>query len=233
MAISDNKTLYFDRVARTKKMQTVNALSNVTYYCNGNKKEIIDNLGIYLDKLRDGGKGSYGKSNNDIKNQFQSQYTPGLEFGVWKFIDRKEMILTDLARKMAVGEITPQYYMSNVLRNYYQIIDNKVVNPLYSALMYMKRTSKFNLYREDINRIKDFNLDSEERDNRNVLHHILGDTLFFEKCNEKERIIWNSELFSIDEVIDMCDTSLLKMDVDFVRDKYSDQTIYAKFITKE
>ena len=46
MAISDNKTLYFDRVTRTKQVQTINALAHATYYANGNKNEIIHNLGL-------------------------------------------------------------------------------------------------------------------------------------------------------------------------------------------
>lgn len=232
MAISDNKTLYFDRVTRTKQMQTINALAHATYYSNGNKNDIIQNLGLYLDKLRDGGKGTYGKDSSKIKKQFMSKYTPGLEFGVWKYIDRENMILTDLASRMAEGKITPKYYLSNVLLNYYQIIDNKVVNPLYSTLLYMDRTAKSSLYKEDINDIKEFNLYKDERDNRNAWYHILSDTMFFYKSKDDDKLIWNSNLFNINEVIDRCDTKLLNLDKQVVKDKYSDQTLYAKYITK-
>lgn len=68
MAISDNKTLYFDRVTRTKQIQTINSLAYATYYAKGNKEKIINTLGLYLDKLRDGGKGSYGNDYSKIKN---------------------------------------------------------------------------------------------------------------------------------------------------------------------
>ena len=142
MAISDNKTLYFDRVTRTKQIQTINALAHATYYAQGNKEEIIHTLGIYLDKLREGGKGVYGEDVAKIKKQFMSKYTPGLDFGIWKYTDRKQMVLTDLAIKMVEGKITPKHYISNVLLNYYQIINNKVVNPLYSTLLFMKKNIK-------------------------------------------------------------------------------------------
>lgn len=232
MAISDNKTLYFDRVTRTKQAQTINALANATYYANGNKDKIIQNLGLYLDKLRDGGKGAYGKDPSKIKKQFTSKYTPGLEFGVWKYIDRENMVLTDLASRMAQDKITPEYYLSSVLLNYYQIIDYKVVNPLYSTLLYMDRTAKNSLYKEEINDIKEFNLYKDERDNRNAWYHILGDTMFFYKSKNDDKLIWNSKLFNINEVIDRCDTNLLNLDKQVVKDKYSDQTLYAKYITK-
>lgn len=232
MAISDNKTLYFDRVTRTKQVQTINALAHATYYANGNKNEIIHNLGLYLDKLRDGGKGAYGKDPSKIKKQFMSKYTPGLESGVWKYIDRENMILTELATKMVEGKITPEYYISNVLLNYYQIIDDKVVNPLYSTLLFMNRTVKSSLTKEDINDIKEFNLGKEERDNRNAWYHILGETVFFYKSQYDDRLIWNSKLFTIDEIIDRCDTNLLNLCNKVVKEKYSDQTLYAKYITK-
>lgn len=232
MAISDNKTLYFDRVTRTKQIQTINALAHATYYAKGNKEKIINTLGIYLDELRDGGKGSYGKDPSKIKKQFMSKYTPGLEFGVWKYIDREKMVLTDLASRMVEGKITPEYYISNVLLNYYQIIDDKVVNPLYATLLFMYRTAKNGLYKEDINDIKEFNLDREERDNRNAWYHILSDTMFFSKCKNEDRLIWNKKLFSIEEVIEICDKELLKMDKEVVKKKYSEQTFYAKYITK-
>ena len=68
---------------------------------------------------------------------------------------RDELVLTDLAKKMVEGKITPEYYISNVMRNYYQIINNKVVNPLYSVLKFMDRTlAKSNLYKEDIKKYK-------------------------------------------------------------------------------
>lgn len=231
MAISNNKTLYFDRVARTKKLQTVNALAHATYYSNGNKEETINCLGDYLDKIRDGGKGSYGEEGKDKKEQFDGQYTPGREFGVWTET-RDELVLTDLAKKMVEGKITPEYYISNVMRNYYQIINNKVVNPLYSVLNFMDKTAKSNLYKEDIKNIKDFNLDSTERDNTGVLFNILGDTVFFNRSNEKDKLVW-SNIFSIKDVINMCDITLLQENVDDVKRKYSNQHIYANFITKE
>ena len=232
MAISDNKTLYFDRATRTKQTQIINALAHATYHSKGNKNDIIKNLGIYLDNLSDRGKGVYGKYPNKIKNQFMSKYTLGLEFGVWKYIDRENMILTDLAVKMVEEKITPEYYISNVLLNYYQIIDNNVVNPLYSTLLFMDRTSKSVLYKEDINNIEEFNLDKEERDNRNIWYHILGETVFFNKSNYDDELIWNSKLFNMNEVIDRCNTNLLFLDNKVVREEYSDQKFYAEYITQ-
>lgn len=232
MAISDNSTLYFDRVTRTKQVQTINALAHATYYANGNKDKIINTLGRYLDELRDGGKGAYGQDPDKIRKQFMSKYTPGLEFGIWKFIDRQEMVLTDLAIKMVEGKITPEYYMSKVLLNYYQIINSKIVNPLYSTLLFMQRGVKEGLCREDINDIIEFNLGKEERDNRNAWYHILSDTMFFKKSRYEDKLLWNDSIFSIEEAIERCDKELLFRDKDDVKNIYSDQTFYAKYITK-
>ncbi|MDU6482044.1 MAG: hypothetical protein E6538_08595 [Paeniclostridium sordellii] len=39
----------------------INALAHVKYYSKGNKEQPINTLGIYLDELKDGEKGTYGK----------------------------------------------------------------------------------------------------------------------------------------------------------------------------
>ena len=56
--------------------------------------------------------------------------------------------------------------------------------------------------------------------------------MFFYKSQYDDRLIWNSKLFTIDEIIDRCDTNLLNLCNKVVKEKYSDQTLYAKYITK-
>ena len=232
MAISKRATLYFDRIARTEKLQTINALAKATYYSKEIKQDIIKNLGVFLDKLRQSGKGTYGNDIDKIEKQFMSQYTPGLEFGIWNHTTNGNFKLTKLALDMATDKIHPEYYISNVLLNYYQIINNKVINPLYSTLKYMDNHSMKVIHKEDINKIPDFNLDKSDRDNRNMWFNILGDTLFFKK-EDIDTLRFEDGKFDISKIINLCNKELLGKSAKDIYEKYSNQYNFAEFITKE
>lgn len=228
MSISDNETLYFDRIARTKKLQTITAFAYATINSK-DKNELKKNLGIFLDIFREGGKGTYASDQSKISKQFSSQYTPGLEFGIWK---NSQLELSSLAADMVSGKITPRYYFANIFLNYHQIINDKVIHPLYETLTFMENNRLNKLKKEDINKIINFNLGENERDNKNMWFSILSDTIFFNKTDD-HTLIWNNELGYKLNFIKNCNISLTNHDVNEVRTIYSKQEEYTKFITQE
>lgn len=63
-------------------------------------------------------------------------------------------------------------------------------------------------------------------------YYILKDTVFFTKSKCDEKIIWNYKLFTIKEVINMCNIELMNIDVEVIKNKYSDQIFYSTLLTK-
>ena len=89
----EHSTLYFDALVRTQKKESVLAFIMATYYAKKNnsgdeavKSDIYKRLehayGLFRDNVRgyDNGVGSYSGTDS----QFSSQYTLGLEMGIWK-----------------------------------------------------------------------------------------------------------------------------------------------------
>ncbi|WP_155485872.1 hypothetical protein [Paraclostridium sordellii] len=63
-------------------------------------------------------------------------------------------------------------------------------------------------------------------------YYILKYTVFFTKSKCDEKIIWNYKLFTIKEVINMCNIELMNIDVEVIKNKYSDQIFYSTLLTK-
>lgn len=235
MSISVNKTLYFDKVPRAKTLQMLVTFAHATYMFDGNKQKVVENLGAFLDIFKDGGKGTYSGDNK----QFNRQYTCARQLGIWENEKRgPELILTSLANDMVEGRITPEYYLSTVLLNLNEIIESKekVVNPLYSTLNYMKEQNIDRIKKEDINKIDDFGLDSSEKEFRDIWYSLLYSTVFFNKTDIKDEIKLNSDIGSIDDIIHACNTSLLTnkaSEINRIKEKYSNQKIYTDLLTKE
>ena len=235
MGISVNKTLYFDKVPRAKTLQMLVTFAQATYMFDGDKKKVIENLGVFLDIFKEGGKGSY---NGDNK-QFNRQYTCARHLGIWENENKgSDLILTNLAKDMVEGRITPEYYLSTVLLNLNEIIQNKskVINPLHSTLIYMKCKNVNRIKKEDINKIDDFALDERENEFRNIWYSLLYSSVFFNGPNENYEIELNNNIGNIDDIIDACNTSLLTSDaseIENINKKYSNQKIYTDFLTKE
>ena len=143
----EHTTLYFDALIRTQKKESVLAFIMATYYAKKNniddssvKDDIYKRLeyayGLFRDNVRgyDNGIGSYGGTDG----QFSSQYTLGLEMGIWK---NSKLDLNDLALKVATNEITITDYFDTVLLNYIQPVNGKIIHPLYQILKYIKNNN--------------------------------------------------------------------------------------------
>ena len=57
MAMNNSESLYFDRVTRTNKLQTLNAFANAVYHLKDSRL-VKEKLGQYLDMFRDPPRGS-------------------------------------------------------------------------------------------------------------------------------------------------------------------------------
>ena len=104
--------LYFDKLVRTQKMESVLSLIHATYHAKraigktGNiKEEIAKRLESSYDLFRDNPKGASTGSGSYIGDvsQFESQYTIGHELCIWK---NSNLDLTEMATKVAENVIT-------------------------------------------------------------------------------------------------------------------------------
>lgn len=235
MGISVNATLYFDKVPRAKTLQMLTTFAYATYMFEGDKESVVKHLGAFLDVFKSGGKGSY----NGETKQFNRQYTCGRHLGIWQNESRgSDLILTNLAKKMVEGKITPEYYLSTILLNLNEIIEKKgrVVNPLYSTLKYMKDLNIDKIKKEDINNIDDFALEQNENEFRNIWYSLLYSSAFFLGPNDDNEIVLNSELGTIDDFIRECNISLItdkSEEINNIKEKYNSQKNYTDFLTKE
>lgn len=235
MGISVNATLYFDKVPRAKTLQMLVTFAYATYMLEGDKESVVKNLGAFLDIFKDGGKGTY----NGETKQFNRQYTCARHLGIWENESRgSDLTLTSLAKDMVEGKVTPEYYLSTVLLNLNEVIEDKgkVVNPLYSTLKYMKELNIDRIKKEDINKIDDFALEQSENEFRNIWYSLLYSSAFFLGPNDNKEIVINSELGTIDDFIRECNVSLLTdklEEVNEVKEIYKSQKEYTDLLTKE
>ena len=85
---------------------------------------------------------------------YDSIYTPALEFGVLE-VTSPDYELSTLAKRMVEGEISQKYSFTTVMMNLNQIINEKIVNPLYETLIFMKERRLVELSKENIVEILD------------------------------------------------------------------------------
>lgn len=233
MAMNSSLSLYFDRVTRTNKLQTINAFAHAVYHLK-EQNLIRSKLGEYLDIFRDPPRGKESGAGSYTEKAYDSIYTPALEFGVLE-ITTPEYKLSDLAIRMVEGEVCQKYFFTTVMMNLNQIINRQVVNPLRETLVFMKERGLLELSKENIVEVQALNLESDERDNRNMYFELLSDTYFFMKISSS-KLLFNNSYGSLDNIIEACDISLYEENVDAVEAKYcgsGKQTNYAQFITKE
>ena len=235
MAISTKNKLNLDRIDRSQKLQTLVALANASYRIK-DKEQIVETLKTALEIFKDKVKGSKtgaGKYSGESMDQFQSKYTPGLEFGIWKSAKRDNYELSDLAIKLVEGDITPKYYLSTTLMNFIQIIDNKVLHPLMCTLNYLISNNKQTLTVEDIKSISEFNI-KDDRDNAGIWFEYLKDSLFF-KLNDLDSDVleFNKELFDIEKLVDSINKEYLNCNANEVIELFKNQDKWAEYLGKE
>lgn len=229
MAISDNPTLYIDKVGRTNKIQYINAFINASYFAS-EKDKIVNSLGLFLDMFTSKGEPNYNeRDEKGRKKRFSSIYTMGMDFCIWTGSDLK---LSESAMDVAKGKVTMEYYISNILLNYHQIIgshkeliDNsvkpkevkkggQVIHVLYSILSYMNINNLSSINKDTLREIDEFKLR-----NRNELKDLDNLTSSLENNLNNLTISINEEYedngYNLEEISKKIKRSNIKKDKEF------------------
>lgn len=230
--------LYFDVTIRTQKKESVLAFIMATYYAKKNnsneesvKQDIYDRLEAAYKLFRDnvGGYDNGVGSYSGTGGQFSSQYTLGLEMGIWK---NSSLDLNDLALKVAKSQITITDYFDVVLLNYVQPINGKIVHPLYLILNYIKNTNGKSIDKSEFQNALGLTDNEVRGETINALYNILIGTSYFEKDNNTLTI---SKEHNLDSLISKCNKKYLGPD-GYTKAKAeleNDDEAYIEYITSQ
>ena len=230
----EHNELYFDKLCRTQKAETVFSLIQATYHAKKSvknedniKEEIAKRLKsayeLYRDNVRgtDSGAGSYSGS----EEQFDSQYTIGHELCIWK---NSKLDLTDLAYKVAVHEITIKDYFDIFFYNYFQPINNKAVHPLYLILSHMEENDIKEINKSSLPEILGVFASNE---NINALCNFLDGSNYIKYDGNK--LIYVGEKTLI-QTISKCNIKYLGVDgYALAKEELNTDEKYALYITSE
>ena len=180
LQFNDHNCLYFDKLCRSKKSESVLSLIQATYNIGSNIEESKRKERI-AEKLRNAYelfKFSAGSYSGDVK-QFESQYTIGHELGIWM---SSSFELNPLALEVAKNHITITEYFDIFFLNCIQSIDGKVFNVLYLISDYMVRRNQSYINKENLKEI--FGFASNSKGNViNGLYNMLIGTSYFEEIS--------------------------------------------------
>lgn len=234
MTIKNKQTLYFDRVTRSDKALILKSLAYATYVSeNKTANEVAIELVEALEKFRTEENGAYGRTigagtyRGDM-SQFDSQYTPGLEFGVWKS-GKPIFVLSELAELIAKDELSETQFISIIMWNYIQIINNEIIHPLYESLK-MASIKDGKLSKEDIYSNSKF-MGSDDTNSSNILFNILHETVYFNKLNSRT-LEYNEELGSIHNIVEKINIDIIDENSDGIISVFENQETYSDYITQ-
>lgn len=223
LAIKDNFFI-FDKVDRSYKKDTILAIAYAVYNLNDDRKKLEESLITLFNIFRANGSGSYtGES-----KEFLSHYTPALDFGVIQSSSLESgFILSDLAKKMVVGDISSKEYISIVMLNYIQIMkekDNKIVHLLLEILKIMKELQKLELNLNEVTGKEYF----DKQEYTRIAFKLLGSTYFF--TLNKDILNFNTE-YDIDKIMSICNTAIKRAKEIGIDVLHTNQEEYSKFLT--
>jgi hypothetical protein len=257
MAIVNKKRLYFDVLSRTDKSLMLWSLADATINARNKhvdkiatRGDVANELTSSLDNIRTTSNHAYGDTigsgtYNGTLKQFSSQYTPGLEFAVWKST-KSSFELTTLAEELQKGNITNEEYISIVMFNYIQIIDGKIVSILKESVESAFTNANHyltvnDIYSHDtlINQAYLATCDAKTKkkikESCRLLFNVLSETIYFTKISEDE-IQYNGDAAKKDELINAIDSSMLTAstaeELEEVLADLSEQQFYAEYITR-
>lgn len=217
--------IYFDKLCRTKKAETVLSLIYATYEAKRNiadvslQKEAIARNLVQAYNLFKFDAGTY----TGTLDQFQSQYTIGHEMGIWK---NSDLDLTDKAINVAEGKITIKDYFDIVFLNYIQPVNNIIVHPLYEVINYAKENNLDSLTKEDIKNA--FPTINNRAEDINGLYNMLIGTNFFKEINGE--LIINKDK---DEILRCCEKKYINQDYQKVKEELNNLDDYLEYLLKD
>lgn len=258
MSLLDRNGASFDQLIRDQKAISALSMIMATYYIPENTptherkaqiaRRLIDAYKLFrADKKVMGdlynGAGTYGQidkktktvstnlSDAEIKDAFDSQYTLGLELGIWK---NSDLELSDLALKVAKMEITITTYVDIVFQNLfsYQQRKGKGGAPEFQYVHFLFETldnldSQFKITKEKLKEIC-FPTNTAN-DNRNALFNYLKDTSYFEAQGDTLYLVptWQSRL---DELKRSCNLEYKERDAAETQKFFKDKDNYAQYV---
>ena len=257
MSLLDTNGASFDQLIRDQKAISALSMIMATHYIPENTpveerkvqiaRRLIDAYRLFrpdrkvIDNLVNGA-GTYGqidKQNNtvstslsdeQIKDSFDSQYTLGLELGIWK---NSKLELSDLALKVAQMEITITEYVDIVFQNLFSYQKRKEGDDEFQYVHFLFETldnldSQFEITKQ---KLKDIFFPTDVRnDNRNALFNYLKDTSYFEAKKDVLYLVptWQERL---DELKMSCNLKYKKEDVSSTQKFFENKENYAKYVT--
>lgn len=223
LAIKDNFFI-FDKVDRSYKKDTILAIAYAINNLNTDREKLEKSLITLFDIFRENGSGNY----KGETKEFLSHYTPALDFGVIQSNSSENgFILSDLAKKMVVGDISSKEYISIVMLNYIQIMkkkDNKIVHLLLEILKIMKKLSKLELNLNEVTGKEYFDNQEYVR----IAFKLLGSTYFFTLT--KDILKFNTE-YDIDKIMSICNITIKRAKEIGIDVLHKNQEEYSKFLT--
>ena len=253
MGIVNKKHLYFDVLSRTDKSLMLLSLADATVKARNNhikkiatKADVENELISSLNNIRTKANGAYGDtigagSYKGTRIQFNSQYIPGLEFGVWK-VAKKSFELTTLAEELQKQTITPKDYISIVMFNYIQVIDSKIISILKECVQCaFNNTNRYlnvnDIYSNDalVNQVYLTTCNEKEikyiKGSCRLLFNVLTETFYFTKISD-DLIQYNGDTAKKDELIKAIDNTMITTLTDDVLKDLSERQFYAEYITR-
>ena len=237
--LKNHDSLYFDKLIRSEKAESLLSLIQATYHVIKNNsendiKDIKEKIALRLqaayDLFRDdknkGSKTGSGTYEGTL-DQFESQYTLGLEMGIWE--STKSFSLNPLAIQVAENRITIRQYLDRVLLNYVQPINNQIVNPFYIVINYMFNNDLKVLKKEDIdNAFKELNIPIQKIENRNGLYNFIQGTDYFD--HKKGYLEFNDRDYNLKELVANCNLKFVGKPLDEVNQELDSEKAYSAYL---
>lgn len=230
----EHMELYFDKLCRTQKAETVLSLIQATYHSKKSSKinddvktEIARRLQSAYDLFRDNIKGTSSGAGtyNGAYKQFESQYTIGHELCIWK---NSSLDLTILAEEVAKNNITIKDYFDIFFYNYFQPINGKAVHPLYQILKYMLVNGVAEIKKEWLPSILNVTATNE---NINALCNFLDGTNYIEYDGSSLKYVGK---LPIDKIIKKCNIRYIgENGLALAKTELDIDEKYAEYITTE
>lgn len=222
----EHNYIYFDSLIRSQKAEALLSMIKAAYYSQGTenqKEEIAKRLVNAFNLFRKNPKGSDTGAGSYTGNydQFQSQYTLGLEMAIWA---DSNLNLTYLSNKVAVDELTIKDYLSEIFLSYIQPVDGKIIHPLLSIFEYMRNNNVRHVVKDEFSNIFGVKCEGE---NANALYNFLISLKFFVY---RKNTLFLKETCELDSLIEKCNKSALLNKYDDIVKNLSDSYQYELYL---
>jgi len=182
--LKNNPGLYFD-IWRKKDFKSLIMAYTQTAYRFKTEEEMRKGFAEMLDKYVEGGRSKY----TGTKKQWSSAYTLGRELGIFRRKIGESYELSRLAIDFLESRILASEYLLNYLLNLNQLIDGKVIHPLWEVLCSILKNDGI-ITKNDVKNIEDFKLCNRSKENQrqiiNVFFHRMVEAGILESSSKKD-----------------------------------------------